>query len=174
MNYTIKTVFAFILAAVILLPAALTADTNSVSPYRGNEFSMAAFGTYQAMGEKVGDAEGFGAGLEFDYFVFKNFGAALATSKANFQSGAFFENLSIGPVIRLPIGKSIFSPFVDGGIGFNFNSNDDRYYYVGGGIEARWSRHFGTFADCQYIFRSDIKAVDDNQVQARLGVRWAF
>lgn len=155
------------------------AETNtvaSVSPYQAKEFAVSTFATYQASGAVTGDSQ-WGAGIQADYFVTKNIGVSLATSKNRFDDGAFFQNLSIGPVIRLPISDTGFAPYALGGIGFDFDHQNDRYYYAGGGVEYRgkWlPKHLSVFVDAQYQWRDYLPAGGQNATVARSGIRWTF
>lgn len=164
------------LLAMFALVFGAFADTNtvaSVSPYRANEFAVSTFATYQAAGQQTGDSE-WGAGIQADFFVTKNLGVSLATSKDRFDSGAFFQNLSIGPVIRLPIKDTGVAPYAIGGIGFDFDHQNDRFYYAGGGVEYRFTKHLGVFADGQYRWRDYLGGGDSGQTLVRSGLRWAF
>lgn len=169
-----KFILAFI-AMFAMVFGALGGDTNSapsVSPFKANEFAVSTFGTYQASGTVAGDSQ-WGVGVQADYFVTKNFGVALSTSKNTFDEGPFFQNLTLGPVIRLPIKSTRIAPYAMGGVGFAFDANNDRYWYAGGGVEYRVSQHVGAFADGQYVWR-DYLPDDSEAVLVRLGVRWIF
>lgn len=174
-GYFTKAFFA--LFALVGLMFAGFATTNAVpvssSPYRANEFSIATFGTYQATGQKTGDST-YGAGFEADYFLTRHLGVALATSKDTFHSGAFFQNITAAPILRLPIGNSGFAPYVTGGIGVEFNKGNDRYYFAGGGVEYRFTQHVSAFADGQYVFRGDVRDTANGKALVRTGLRWAF
>lgn len=163
------------LLAVVLVVSTLTAfaATNS---YRADEFSFGAYGVYQVAGQKGGDV--WGAGVEAAFFPFNKYvGVALATDKDRVDSGGFFQNLTLGPVVRFPIRDYKLAPFVTGGVGFDFDNRNDRYYYAGGGLEYRWTKHLANVLDARYIFRDDDRAVKylaDGSTVLRFGFRWAF
>lgn len=175
----IRTAFLALIAMFALALGAFAGDTNtvaSVSPYKANEFAVSTFGTYQASGAITGDSQ-WGAGIQADYFVTKNIGVTLATSKNRFDDGAFFQNLSIGPVIRLPIKDTGFAPYVLGGIGFDFDHQNDRFYYAGGGVEYRpqwFLKHVSVFTDAQYQWRDYLQVGNSEAVVTRAGLRWTF
>jgi len=176
MKFIRTAVLAFI--AMFALAFGALGDTNSlsVSPYKAKEFAISTYGTYQASGAVTGDSQ-WGAGIQADYFLTKNIGVSLATSKNRFDDGAFFQNLAIGPVIRLPIKDTGFAPYALGGIGFDFDHQNDRYYYAGGGIEYRpqlsFTKHVSVFTDAQYQWRDYLPA-NGNGVVVRAGLRWTF
>lgn len=164
--FALIAMFAFALGAF-----GATNTTASVSPYQAKELAVSTFATYQATGQVAGDGR-WGAGLQADYFVTKNVGLSLATSKDRFDDGGFFQNLSIGPVVRLPIKDTGFAPYVLGGIGFDFDHQNDRFYYAGGGVEYRFTQRVGTFTDVQYRWRDYLNKGGESLVRA--GLRWTF
>lgn len=173
-----RTAFLALLAMFALAFGAFAGDTNTVtsaSPYQAKEFALSTFGVYQASGAVTGDSQ-WGAGIQADYFVTKNVGITLATTKTTFGGGLLIQNLSIGPVIRLPIADTGFAPYVLGGVGFDFDNQNDRFYYAGGGVEFRpqWRfKHVSVFTDAQYQWRDYLQANSDAAF-IRTGVRWTF
>ncbi len=145
-------------------------DTNSV--YQGREFSVATFASYQTDGIVTGTDQ-WGAGLQADFFLTRNIGLTLASSKTSFGEGGAIQNVAVGPVIRLPICQTGWSPYILGGIGFDFDNGNERYYYGGGGLEYRFTRHVGLFGDAQYVWR-DYLVLDRGATVARFGLRWTF
>lgn len=176
----IKTILILVSTLISLaVTPAFAGGTNtnvvatSVSPYRASEFSLAAFGGYQVTGTRSGDSL-WSAGIEADFFFTKNIGVALATSKDRVEGGGFFQNLTLGPVVRFPIKQSGFAPYVTGGIGFDFDRGNDRYYYAGGGLEYRFTKNVGLFSDISYVFQEDVRTIEDGKTLVRSGLRWAF
>lgn len=164
----------FLAIATIVFPflaAAQDGGTNSV--YNAKEFSFSTFGTYQANGTRTGDSA-FGVGVQADYFVTQNLGVRLATSKDTFDSGAFFQNIEVAPVFRLPVKDTKFAPYVFGGVGVSFAFNNDRYYFAGLGAEYRFTSHIGAFADAQYTWRDYVSGHGTDATLFRSGLRWTF
>ena len=167
-KWAIVALFAVVLASFV----AFGADTNT-NRYSANEFSVATFGTYQVSGVKPASGD-YGAGIETTYFVTRSLGASLATSKNEVNRGAFFQNLSIAPVIRFPIKNSGLAPYIFGGLGFDFEKSNDRYYFAGAGLGYKFTRHVGAFADGQYVWRASLRGVPDDSALVRAGLRWTF
>ena len=172
----IKSVFAALFVFIAMAVAGLGADTNAVSSaslYRANEFSLATFGTYQVSGTETGDGA-WGVGLQADYFVTENLGASLSTVRNQFGSGSFIQNLSIAPVFRFPVADTGFAPYATAGVSVAFDQGNERYYFVGGGLEYRFTPNVGAFADYQHVFRGDQPGVLNDAQVIRTGLRWAF
>jgi hypothetical protein len=77
-------------------------------------------------------------------------------------------------VLRYPITSICIAPYAMVGGGFSVNSEDKGNYFVGGGVEARFSAasNLGVFADGAYHFAADEDDFDYTIV--RLGVKFPF
>jgi hypothetical protein len=172
MKSFIVAVFAILAAFASCLVGVAGAPTGE-SPYQSREFAVSPYAAYQASGDVVGDSK-WGGGIQADAFFTKNLGVSFTTSK-NGDGGAFFQNLTVGPVLRFPVKQSGFAPYVLGGIGFAFDRGNDRYYFAGGGVEYRLGgagarSHVSVFTDAQYQWRDSL----DEATVARAGLRWTF
>lgn len=143
--------------------------------YFANEFSFDAFGAYRKNFNNFEDAfdhnwrhGDFGGGIGLNYFFTRYVGIGAETF---FQEhGAFFNNVSGNLIVRMPLGKSGFAPYIFGGGGHRFNRPEEWTYGGGLGLEYRFTRHVGIFADGRYEWAD--KTSDNTLVRA--GMRFAF
>jgi hypothetical protein len=171
------------------------------SLYRDHEWQIDLFGAYAPSGPDAGRYLGnhaWGGGAGINYFFTRNFGLGLegsalrGTGKSSNHdvSGDFGLNL-IG---RLPIANTGWAPYGFAGIGgfvpgngnnvFNTtingfsrtirgHNNDDILFqgHVGLGVEYRFTRNIGAFADGRYTF---VENGHDDYGLIRTGLRFAF
>jgi Outer membrane protein beta-barrel domain len=171
------------------------------SLYRDHEWQIDVFGAYAPSGPDAGRFLGnhaWGGGAGISYFFTRNFGLGLEGSalrgtgeRSNHDvSGDFGLNL-IG---RLPIANSGWAPYEFAGIGgfvpgsgnnvFNTtingfsrtirgHNNEDILFqgHVGLGVEYRFTRNIGVFADGRYTF---VENWQNDYGLIRTGVRFAF
>jgi len=179
MNRTIKSVI-LALTAMLAFAFSVVADTNAVtsaSPYRGGEFAISTYGLYQTSGTVSEDGSEWGVGIQADVFITKHLGIHVATAKNQYGEGPVFQNVAFGPVLRLPIGDTPFAPYILGGLGFDFDNDNERFYYAGAGIEYRpycILKHVSVFSDVQYHWRDYIQTGDADAIFVRAGLRWTF
>ena len=87
------------------------------------------------------------------------------------MDGELFGRVSGKVILRFPIeGKAHLAPYVFAGVGGEFFSSSKVFGYVGGGLEKRFSPHFGIFADARWVFDGDY----ENAAEIRAGMRFAF
>jgi len=108
--------------------------------FRANEFSVEAFGGVRTSDF---DSERSHAGVGVSYFFTENIGARVSSAWED-MNGAFFDNLSVRGIYRIPIDKNAIYGFAGGQFLFD---NDDWAALLGVGVERRWTPHFGTFLE---------------------------
>jgi hypothetical protein len=164
-------------ALLLVVSAAMGADTNNVSfdqtqnttvinhygenslpLYRGNEFSIAGFGTAE-LGERTIDhlsgnrivhngKLGLGAGAS--YFFTSIIGIEGDAYSEN-PRHSFIDNASGSLILRFPIGQTGLAPYALGGGGHQFDPIESSFVHFGGGLEFRFTPHVGIFADARYV-----------------------
>jgi hypothetical protein len=167
--------------------------------YRANEWQVDLFGAYAPAGRDgsrfLGD-HAWGGGAGVNYFFTKYFGLGLEgdilSGTGGERSGDVSGQFALNGLIRYPIGQTGFAPYVFAGIGgfvpagnsnffatpgggfrrFNHDDNDVLLEgHFGGGLEYRFTRHIGVFADGRYEVVDQSK---NNFGLIRTGVRFAF
>jgi Outer membrane protein beta-barrel domain len=169
--------------------------------YRANEWQLDLFGAYAPAGRDgnrfLGD-HAWGGGAGVNYFFTKYFGLGLEgdilSGTGQEHSGDVSGQFALNGLVRYPIGNTGFAPYVFAGIGgfvpgegsdfFDTvtngvsrkirNSNRDDILlegHWGGGLEYRFTRHIGVFADGRYEVVDKSK---NNFGLIRTGVRFAF
>jgi hypothetical protein len=153
------------------------AGFNNGDYYRGNEFSVDAFGSGSLgkysidhiSGDRVRHNTRLGLGAGLNYFFNKYVGIGADAYSEN-TTGAFVDSTSGNLILRLPLGQSGFAPFVYGGGGHQFDLAHVSFAQVGAGMEYRFTPHLGTFLDARWVFPDRTKYYG----VARLGLRFAF
>jgi hypothetical protein len=167
--------------------------------YRANEWQVDIFGAYAPAGRDgsrfLGD-HAWGGGAGVNYFFTKYFGLGLEgdilSGTGGEHSGDVSGQFALNGLIRYPIGQTGFAPYVFAGIGgfvpagnsdffatpdggfrrFHHDDNDVLLEgHFGGGLEYRFTRHIGVFADGRYEVVDQSK---NNFGLIRTGVRFAF
>jgi len=150
-------------------------DPNGL--YRGNEFSLDAFGAatfdsrrhddYYRRHDRDDSHEGGGGGLEYFFCRYAGVEAeSFAVANDRNTDSAVGGNL----ILRWPIGSTGFAPYVLGGGGEEWTHRSEGYGDGGGGVEYRWTRCMGIFADGRFV----VPASTRNYGMVRLGVRFIF
>jgi hypothetical protein len=148
--------------------------------YRANELSVDAFGT-AAIGQYTIDHLGsmslhsirqntqWGAGAGVNYFATRFLGIGAEADSHN-TTGIFIDNASANLMLRLPLGDSGVAPYVLGGGGHQFD--DGKYWFGqgGGGLEYRFVKYVGIFADARVVWPNETKAFG----VVRAGLRFSF
>jgi hypothetical protein len=112
------------------------------------ESNLRVFGTYLTEREKQ-----WGGGLGLDYFFSSWAGIGLSTHLEDVE-GTFFDNLASEVYLRWPIEKWHLAPYAIGSVGYEFGKQG-WFQAVGGGMELRFKKKWGIFADYQYVFRHE-------------------
>lgn len=152
--------------------------TNSPPPparYHANEFSLDAFGG-MTLGQTTLDLNSgaetrhdvrLGLGVGANYFFTRHFGIAAEGFTEN-PRHSFVDNADGSMVFRLPIGGSGLAAYLFGGAGHQFDPNAGTTFHTGGGLEYRFTQHFGAFIEPRVTFKHG------NYGFGKCGVRWNF
>ena len=145
--------------------------------YRAGEFSVDGFGG-GALGEstieyasqkRVRQNIRIDAGGGINYFITRNIGIGADGYSEN-TSGNFVDSASVSLILRLPVGKSRFAPYVFGGGGYQFDLGKTWFAQVGAGMEYRFTPHVGVFADARWVLPDNTQSSG----MVRLGMRFVF
>jgi hypothetical protein len=153
-----RTFLLFGLVILGLTRFASRCDASDLFPPKDSNLRL--FGTYLDEAENQ-----WGGGLGLDYFVTTWAGIGLSTHLEDFK-GTFFDNLATELYLRVPIEKWHLAPYALGAVGYEFGTQE-WFQAVGGGVELRFKRKWGIFADYEYVFHHD--RGDDSMI--RLGIR---
>ena len=152
--------------------------TNAPPPpprYRANEFSVDAFGG-MTLGESTLDLGSsvrtrhdvrLGMGTGVNYFITPNIGVAAEGFTENFRH-TLVDATDGSMVFRLPFGKSGLAAYLFGGGGHQFDQNAGATFHTGGGLEYRFTDHFGAFLEPRIVFK------EGHYGFGKLGMRWNF
>lgn len=129
--------------------------------FPAKDSNLRLFGTY------VGQAnDKWGGGIGLDYFFSQYAGIGLSTHMEN-TGGTAIDNLVSELYVRYPIEKWKAAPYAVGGGGYEFGGKG-WFQSVGGGLELRFKKRWGIFADWQYVFHD---GYDDNVIRAGIRVK---
>jgi hypothetical protein len=137
--------------------------------FRAVETSFDVFGLWAAPEDGFLD-DGFGGGLGMNHFFTRNFGVGLDGYWWDGDPNEVVSSFSGSLIWRAPIERLNLAPYVFGGGGGHFATNDQASLHAGGGLEWRMHRNFGTFADGRYVFTDDTN--DFGLI--RFGLRFPF
>jgi hypothetical protein len=149
----------------------LAYDQPPLPRYRSHEFSLDTFGGL-TLGQPIsesstGDRTRIGAGTGLNYFFTRNLGIAAEGFTEN-PHHSFVDNADGSMVFRLPFGESGWAAYIFGGAGHQSDPTAGTTFHTGGGLEYRFTRHFGAFVEPRVVFKQG------NYGFGRCGVRWAF
>jgi hypothetical protein len=154
-----------------------TVSNNQGDYYRSGELSVDAFGTgslgeytiQHLSGPSVRQNARFGLGAGINYFITRNIGIGGEAYSEN-TTGAFIDSASANLTLRLPLGQSIFAPYVFGGGGHQFDMAQLWFGQFGGGMEFRFTPHVGIFIDARAVVPNETRYYG----VGRVGLRFAF
>lgn len=153
----------------------LSYDQPPLSRYHSRELSLDAFGGL-TLGQPTGDPNSevqtrhdvrLGAGTGVNYFFTRNLGIAAEGFTEN-PRHSFVDSADGSMIVRLPFGKSGMAAYILGGAGHQFDPTSSTAFHTGGGLEYRFTDHFGAFLEPRVIFKRG------NYGFGRCGVRWTF
>jgi hypothetical protein len=110
---------------------------------------------------------GGGGGLTFFFLKYLGVGGDF---DADTHAGRFVDNAAGSVYLRVPIFNTGLAPYIFGGGGYQFEDVRQSFGDAGGGLEFRFCRHMGIFADGSYIIANQTK----NYAEARAGFRFSF
>lgn len=168
------------------------------SLYNAGEWQFDLYGNYaftDNSANRLINDDVWGGGIGFNYFFTRNFGIGAEGSLFNTE-GDILGTSALNFTLRFPIGESGWAPYIFGGLGLTFNADDldsddfsdarDRVEddeepdhgddviflgHAGGGIEYRFTPHFGIFSDARYTWS---EKNDADFAVVRAGVRFVF
>lgn len=143
-------------------------DTSS-EPFPSNQFSLQAFGTYATRDREGARADMGGGGLGMTYFFTRYVGLGADTYIEEWKL-PYRVNGSVILRMPLPAQLSKLAVYGFGGGGREFKDVPQYTWHGGGGLEYKFCRHLGLFADAREVFPD--KTV--NYTMVRLGVNFGF
>jgi hypothetical protein len=159
--------------SILMLLAALTRAADLPFPpeasgeyFRAKELSVEGFG---GLNTSDFDHERSYVGVGVNYFLTDELGVAVQTSFPN-VGGLFFENIAARGIYRAIFNQNALYGYV----GPQWLIKDDDWAgELGVGLERRWTRHWGTYAEVG-IWKGLTGHNRDASATGRVGVRWAF
>ena len=193
MNRTIALVAAVTISQAMVIFAGETevSEKNVLQPvppasyYRGNEWDLGIFGTYDTSFNNnrraIGD-HAWGGGLGLTYFPWLYAGFGVDEDLGNAMPGDDFSHQVDGKLfLRYPLDlwspNLSLAPYVYGGIGGLFvhtsESNHQSNFLgnFGAGLEYRFTPHIGLFSDAGYEI---VDGPKNNFMQVNFGLNYAF
>lgn len=119
--------------------------------------------------ERVKDNGRLGAGLGLSYFFNRNIGIGADAYTENWNH-SFVDNTSGNLIVRFPIDKIHLAPYIYGGGGYQFDPTGLWFAQAGAGVELRFTRQIGIFADARYVMTDEVRDIG----VGRAGLRLAF
>jgi hypothetical protein len=104
-----------------------------------------------------------------NYFITREIGLGVDANMSD-NGGSFVDAVLGNLILRWPIGESGFAPYLFGGGGRTTDATWEWVGQAGLGLEYRFHRHVGIFADGRYIWPED----SSDALLLRAGVRVAF
>jgi hypothetical protein len=160
-------------------PLATRDDTSLDYPplYRSQELDLDLFGS-ASLGEQTlehisGDRFrhhslwGGGGGLTYFFCRYVGVGGEF---DAEGRTHRFVDSADGNIFLRVPILETGFAPYIFGGGGYQFENFRQSFGQAGAGLEFRFTRHVGIFADGRYVIADQ----SENYAEARAGLRIAF
>ena len=162
---TIRTLLGTLGFAIAML-IARKVHAEEPAAFNANEFSLSLYGTGAiATDAREKEAISVGTGIGADYFLTKGFGIGARAELSDF-SHSVIDRTSGRLTARAPLWDAV-APYgyVDGG----FDFERDRWLAgTGGGIEARFNKHVGAFAELGLEVNTRGKATGRTAVGLRL------
>lgn len=177
-NQILTGITILLLAATPAHASDLNGEAHGVDDkYRAQETSLDIFGTGSVRQETINHLSGFryredvelGAGVGVNHFFTRHFGLG-AEAYAEDTDRHFIDKASASFIARLPLGASGVAPYLYAGGGRQFDPIPLAFGQLGGGLEVRFTRQVGVFADARYVLTDGAK--DHGLVRA--GLRLVF
>jgi len=141
-------------------------DTESPELYRPAEVSLDLFGSYTDHDVRNGrHDESWGGGLGLNFFFTRMVGIGIDSHTDRWQ---FPQHANASLIVRFP-SVAGFAPYGFGGAGRDWD-NGQWTAHAGGGLELRFNRYTGLFADGRAVFPEDTP----DYAFARAGIRIGF
>jgi hypothetical protein len=162
------------IAVTALAATTVRADDGGLK-FPDNQLTFDAFGSYISGFKNFGDQfdhnwrhGDFGGGAGVNYFFMRY--AGVGVDSFTYDEGQFFKNVTGNLILRYPIESLNLSPYIFGGGGRDFDPTDEWHEDAGVGLEYRFSRHIGVFADVRYIWEQKTENATLTRVGVRLGL----
>ena len=142
---------------------------SGYEPFPAHQLSLQAFGTYATRDREGASKEELGGGLGVTYFFTRYVGLGADTYVAEWKL-PYRVNGSV--ILRLPLPEQLshLAVYGFGGGGREFKDVPQFTWHGGGGLEYKFCRYFGLFADVREVFPD--RTV--NYTLARAGVNIGF
>lgn len=151
-----------------------TAFRTETLLFRDNETSVDLFGSYTDTMSFGRFKDGFGGGLGANHFFTKYVGLGIDAYAWNGDRprDGVTAAVSGSLILRYPIEKLHLAPYIFGGVGglFTKSTGPQMGEHAGLGLEYRFTKNWGAFADARYEFVNR----DNNYILPRVGVRFTF
>jgi len=143
--------------------------TDSYEPFPANQLSLQAFGTYATRDREGFRADQGGGGLGLTYFFLRYVGIGTDTY---IEEWKWPYRVNGSAILRLPLPEqfSKLAVYGFGGGGREFKDIPQYTWHGGGGLEYKFSRHLGIFADAREVFPDKTA----NYTLVRGGVSFGF
>lgn len=161
--------------ALAALPALADHNTPEDSLFRAHETSLDLFGSVSVGQEtinhiskdRVRDNGRVGAGIGLNYFFDRYVGIGGDAYTEN-AGHSFVDSASANLILRIPIDSIHLAPYAYGGGGYEFDARELWFGQAGAGVELRFTKKFGIFADARYVFTEGAKDYGVGRVGLRL------
>ena len=152
-------------------------DQHPDNLYHANELSLDLFGTdaldryttEHPSENRVRHDSRLGAGIGLNYFFLRYIGVGADAWTEN-TAHNFVDNVSGSLILRLPFEPLGLAPYAFGGGGHQFDPSVASFVHGGAGLEWRFVKHVGIFADGRYVWTDRTR----NYSLFRAGVRLSF
>ena len=177
-NYSLALMAAT--GVLLITTAPLRASDNNAhteSLFRAQETSVDLFGTVSVGQETINHIAGnrvrkdgrLGAGVGMNYFLTRNLGIGAEAYSENTRH-SFVDNASGNLIFRIPIDTLHLAPYLYGGGGYQFDTAERFFGQAGAGVEFRFTKCCGIFADARYVIPDGTKKYG----VGRAGIRLSF
>ncbi len=152
-------------------------DRSDTNPkFTANELSLDLFGSYINPEQKFEHLfqsnirhGAWGGGVGLNYFILREIGVGADVNLSD-HPGRIVDQAIGNLILRLPIEKAGFAPYIFGGAGRGVYPAWEWVYDGGVGLEFRLNPATGIFADARYIWADH----STDRVLFRAGLRFVF
>ncbi len=143
--------------------------TDSYEPFPANQLSLQAFGTYATRDREGASTDMGGGGLGLTYFFLRYVGIGADTY---IEEWKWPYRVNGSAILRLPLPEqfSKLAVYGFGGGGRQFKDIPQFTWHGGGGLEYKFTRNLGLFADAREVFPDKTA----NYTLVRAGVTFGF
>ena len=139
--------------------SAHTSESNWMH-YKANEVNFEFFGVGTVGRSSISEIApddierdgNFGPGIGISYFPHRNIGLQAESYHDGSRGDHFVDAVGGHLVGRFPLRKNGLAPYIFGGAGRQFDPGPQWTWDAGGGLEWRFFRHMGAFADGRFVW----------------------